>query len=242
MRPTGSAPRSPRTRSSSSIRARRGVWHRGRGLDRRRAGRRQERRQPDRPGPQADRRRARRRDHRSALERAQALSTLTATPDKAPARFEALLAKAPKDGTLALYLGWAHAANGNSPDALKATIGRARRRRSRCSRCSGARASSCSPTKSRARARTSPRSSTWTRTTSRAGRPRGDAAGRAGAAEGIRSARDPRAQGHRRTAILAPSSRRGCCRRISRARAAGSMRRASATARPSRSTPRTSVA
>jgi len=55
-----------------------------------------------------------------ALERAQALSTLTSTPANAPARFDALLAKAPKDGTLALYLGWAHTANGNSAEAIKA--------------------------------------------------------------------------------------------------------------------------
>ena len=55
-----------------------------------------------------------------ALERAQALSTLTSAPDKAIAKFNGLLAKSPKDGSLALYLGWAYAANGNMADAIKA--------------------------------------------------------------------------------------------------------------------------
>ncbi len=55
-----------------------------------------------------------------ALERAQALATLTTTPDKAPAKLEALLAKAPKDGMLAIYVAWAHQANGNIAEAIKA--------------------------------------------------------------------------------------------------------------------------
>ena len=55
-----------------------------------------------------------------ALERAQALATLTTTPDKAPAKLEALLAKSPKDGTLAIYVAWAHEANGNIAEAIKA--------------------------------------------------------------------------------------------------------------------------
>jgi len=55
-----------------------------------------------------------------AIERAQALATLTTTPDKAPAKLEGLLAKAPKDGTLALYLAWSHEANGNIAEAIKA--------------------------------------------------------------------------------------------------------------------------
>ncbi len=55
-----------------------------------------------------------------ALERAQALATLTTTPDKAPAKLEALLAKSPKDGMLAIYVAWAHEANSNIAEAIKA--------------------------------------------------------------------------------------------------------------------------
>ncbi len=55
-----------------------------------------------------------------ALDRAQALSALTTTPDNAPVKLQALLAQSPKDGPLALYLAWAYAANGNAPEAIKA--------------------------------------------------------------------------------------------------------------------------
>ena len=54
-----------------------------------------------------------------ALDRAQALSTLTTAPDKAVARLTQLLAKAPKDGAVALYLGWAQAAAGDHAAAVK---------------------------------------------------------------------------------------------------------------------------
>ncbi len=55
-----------------------------------------------------------------ALERAQALSAITAVPAKAVAKLQALSAASPKDGTLALYLGWAQAANGDLDAAIKA--------------------------------------------------------------------------------------------------------------------------
>jgi tetratricopeptide (TPR) repeat protein len=55
-----------------------------------------------------------------ALERAQALSSLTSAPDKAAPRLQELVNRDPKDGLLALYLGWAHAAAGNAPAAVKA--------------------------------------------------------------------------------------------------------------------------
>ena len=54
------------------------------------------------------------------LKRAQALLSITTAPDKAPGTLEALLAQAPKDGVLALYLGWAHAAKGDPAAAIKA--------------------------------------------------------------------------------------------------------------------------
>ena len=54
-----------------------------------------------------------------ALERAQALNTLTTAPDKAVPKLAAMLAKAPKDGSLALYLGWAQAAASDPTSALK---------------------------------------------------------------------------------------------------------------------------
>ena len=54
-----------------------------------------------------------------ALDRAQALSTLTTAPDKAIPKLQQLSAKSPKDGTLALYLGWAQAAAGDPTAAMK---------------------------------------------------------------------------------------------------------------------------
>ncbi|MBL0218505.1 MAG: tetratricopeptide repeat protein [Myxococcales bacterium] len=54
-----------------------------------------------------------------ALDRAQALSTLTTAPDKAVPRLTAMLGQAPKDGTLALYLGWAQALSGDPAAAAK---------------------------------------------------------------------------------------------------------------------------
>ncbi len=54
-----------------------------------------------------------------ALDRAQALSTLTTAPDKAVPRLTTMLGQAPKDGTLALYLGWAQALSGDPAAALK---------------------------------------------------------------------------------------------------------------------------
>ena len=54
-----------------------------------------------------------------ALDRAQALSTLTTAPDKAVSKLQQLAAKSPKDGTLALYLGWAQAAAGDPAAAMK---------------------------------------------------------------------------------------------------------------------------
>ncbi|CAN5806271.1 hypothetical protein BH11MYX3_BH11MYX3_04120 [soil metagenome] len=53
------------------------------------------------------------------LNRAQALATLTTQPDKAVPKLEQMLAAAPKDGTLALYLGWAQSAAGDHPAAIK---------------------------------------------------------------------------------------------------------------------------
>ena len=55
-----------------------------------------------------------------ALERAQALSTVTANPSAAPPKLEALLAKNPKDTTLAIYLGWAYAAANEPQKAIDA--------------------------------------------------------------------------------------------------------------------------
>ena len=55
-----------------------------------------------------------------ALDRAQALSTLTTAPDKAIAKLSQLAAKAPKDGTLSLYLGWAQTGAGDHAAAVKA--------------------------------------------------------------------------------------------------------------------------
>ncbi len=55
-----------------------------------------------------------------ALERAQALSPIAANqPDKAIAKLTIMTAKAPADGSLALYLGWAHAARGDHAEAIK---------------------------------------------------------------------------------------------------------------------------
>ena len=54
-----------------------------------------------------------------ALDRAQALSTLTTAPDKAVPKLQALMKAAPKDGLLALYLGWAQAASGDPTSAIK---------------------------------------------------------------------------------------------------------------------------
>ncbi len=54
-----------------------------------------------------------------ALDRAQALSTLTTAPDKAVPKLTQLAAKAPKDGTLALYLGWAQSDAGDPTGAIK---------------------------------------------------------------------------------------------------------------------------
>jgi tetratricopeptide (TPR) repeat protein len=54
------------------------------------------------------------------LARARALSALAAhQPDAAIAQLQPLAAKAPSDGALALYLGWAFAARGDSAEALK---------------------------------------------------------------------------------------------------------------------------
>ncbi|MBA3461008.1 MAG: tetratricopeptide repeat protein [Deltaproteobacteria bacterium] len=53
-----------------------------------------------------------------ALDRAQALNTLTTAPDKAVPRLQALMKTAPKDGLLALYLGWAQAASGDPVNAI----------------------------------------------------------------------------------------------------------------------------
>ncbi len=54
-----------------------------------------------------------------ALDRAQALSTLTTAPDKAIPKLKQLATASPKDGTLALYLGWAQAAAGEPTGAIK---------------------------------------------------------------------------------------------------------------------------
>ena len=54
-----------------------------------------------------------------ALDRAQALATMTTAPDKAVPKLQAMLAKAPKDGPLALYLGWAQAAANDPASAAK---------------------------------------------------------------------------------------------------------------------------
>ncbi len=53
------------------------------------------------------------------LNRAQALATLTTQPDKAVPKLQQMLAAAPKDGTLALYLAWAQAAAGEQAVAIK---------------------------------------------------------------------------------------------------------------------------
>ena len=59
-----------------------------------------------------------------ALERAQALSPLAANqPEKAIPKLQTLAAKAPKDGGLQLYLGWAQAAQGDLDAAIKAFDG-----------------------------------------------------------------------------------------------------------------------
>ncbi|MGN6108407.1 MAG: tetratricopeptide repeat protein, partial [Kofleriaceae bacterium] len=56
-----------------------------------------------------------------AIARAQALSALSANQaDRAIAKLQPLVAAAPKDGTLALYLGWAQAARGDAPAAIQA--------------------------------------------------------------------------------------------------------------------------
>ncbi|MDQ3296622.1 MAG: tetratricopeptide repeat protein [Myxococcota bacterium] len=56
-----------------------------------------------------------------ALERAQALSPIAANqPDKAIAKLKLMTAKTPADGSLALYLGWAHAARGDHAEAITA--------------------------------------------------------------------------------------------------------------------------
>ena len=53
------------------------------------------------------------------LSRAQALATLIVQPDKAVPKLVQMLAAAPKDGTLALYLGWAQSAAGDPAAAIK---------------------------------------------------------------------------------------------------------------------------
>ncbi len=53
------------------------------------------------------------------LNRAQALATLTTQPDKAIPKLQQMFAAAPKDGTLALYLGWAQSAAGDPTAAIK---------------------------------------------------------------------------------------------------------------------------
>jgi Flp pilus assembly protein TadD len=54
------------------------------------------------------------------LDRASALSSLTTNPSNAIPKLKALQAKAPKDPSLALYMGWAQAAAGNPAEAIKA--------------------------------------------------------------------------------------------------------------------------
>ena len=54
------------------------------------------------------------------LDRASALSALTTAPANAVTKLKALAAKAPKDPTLSLYLGWAHSAAENPGEAIKA--------------------------------------------------------------------------------------------------------------------------
>ncbi len=164
-----------------------------------------------------------------ALDRAQALSTLTTAPDKAIPKLQQLAAKAPKDGTLALYLGWAQAAAGDptaamkSFDAAMAAPGR----------------SSRSPT-SKVRAATTTRSSSSRRTTSR----------RRSASR--RRCRNRRRSSRRRTSSRSSRARTsrtptrarwwppGCSPETTRSEAAGSMPRASVIARRSRSRRRTS--
>jgi tetratricopeptide (TPR) repeat protein len=56
-----------------------------------------------------------------AIERAQALSNLTVNqPDSALTKLQPMFDKAPKDGRLALYVGWAHAQRGDAESAIKA--------------------------------------------------------------------------------------------------------------------------
>ncbi|MFN0250795.1 MAG: tetratricopeptide repeat protein [Kofleriaceae bacterium] len=54
------------------------------------------------------------------LDRASALGSITTNPSTAVTKLKALQAKAPKDPSLALYMGWAHAAAGTPLEAIKA--------------------------------------------------------------------------------------------------------------------------
>ena len=55
-----------------------------------------------------------------AIQRAQAVSAITTSPQSAVPKLEALIAKQPDDLALQLYLGWAHEAAGELPAAVQA--------------------------------------------------------------------------------------------------------------------------